>query len=168
MCFSGGMAEGHQDGALRRQFPAGWLQHSGPAGPDHHTVSSYLQLTHLNWYFSLWRNIFTFHTSWPQDQGASFVAFSSDSCKKTKLLFEKLSTFIWMEESVLFFCSCLIFACVSGTCYTWEWLWPGIRGKSFLASRQWPFGTRALPLWPSSSPVSLPGRTHQHTCAAMY
>lgn len=36
---SGRVAEDHQDGALRRQFPAGWPQHSGSAGPDQHTVS---------------------------------------------------------------------------------------------------------------------------------
>lgn len=35
---SGRVAEDHQDGALRRQFPAGWPQHSGSAGPDQHTV----------------------------------------------------------------------------------------------------------------------------------
>lgn len=35
---SGRVAEDHQDGALRRQFPPGWPQHSGAAGPDQHTV----------------------------------------------------------------------------------------------------------------------------------
>lgn len=47
---------------------------------------------------------------------------------------------------------------VSGICCTWAWLWPAIRGRSSPASRQCPLGTRALPLWPSSSHLfSLPG-----------
>lgn len=56
----------------------------------------------------------------------------------------------------------IIWVSCLGICCTWEWLWLGIRGKSFPASRQWPFGTRALQLWPSSSPVSKPGCEQQH------
>lgn len=62
----------------------------------------------------------------------------------------------------------LFFFNFSGIFFTWEWLWPGIRGKSFPASRLWSFGKRALRLWPSNWPCSDPGREHQHTGAAMY
>lgn len=42
VCFSGRVAEGHQDGALRGQFPSGRLHLSGPVGPDRSPHSQYL------------------------------------------------------------------------------------------------------------------------------
>lgn len=51
------MAEGHQDGALRRQLSAGRLQLSGPAGPDHNTVSLYLYLYIYLFFLNLNQNV---------------------------------------------------------------------------------------------------------------
>lgn len=62
-------------------------------------------------------------------------------------IFQSFCSF-YLISNLFFFHLC------SGTCCTWVWRWPGIRGKSSPASRWWLFGTRALQLWPSSSPAS--------------